>query len=96
MCVCGCVCAVCACVHVCYLEAHDEDTEAVQDGQTHLRGDVGLQQRLARHVSLRVAVGCRETHTDTHRIATETPDNTVCTNIHRAKRRGELVLKEWR
>ena len=60
---------VCVCVRmcVCYLEAHDEDAQRVQDGQTHLRSDVGLQQRLAQHVSLRVAVGCRETHTNTHR-----------------------------
>ena len=41
-----------------YLEAHDEDAQGIQHGQAHLRGDVGLQEGLAQHVSVRVAVGC--------------------------------------
>lgn len=31
---------------VCYLESHDEDTQRVQDSQTHFSSDVSLQQRL--------------------------------------------------
>lgn len=43
-----------------YLESHDEDTECIQDSQTHFSGDVSLQQWLVQHVRVRVNVGWRE------------------------------------
>ena len=43
-----------------YPESRDEDAEGVQHGQTHLGGNVPLQQRLVEHVSVRVGVTCTE------------------------------------